>query len=186
MQQNTIKKEEAANQIETLSERIALLHLSYAKTLTEELGEEKGKQLILQAIKRYGKHIGEERRKEIEQQGLEPTPENFSKGETLSIPPFGMHSEIEKEGEKMRAYGCALGKFWRKYGEEELGKLYCYVDAAKYLAYNKDLIQVHDKAIPAGDAHCEFTIRPSSEEERELFKEGEKDLEKLDEYLEES
>lgn len=185
MEEEKIDKKEAAKQIETLSKRIALLHLSYAKTLTEELEEEHGKQLILKAIKRYGKHIGEARREEIEEKGLEPTAENFSQGETLSIPPLGMHSGIEREDDKMKAYGCTMGEFWREMGEEELGKLYCYVDPAKYLGYNEDLIQVHDKAMTAGDEHCEFIVRSSSEEDKERFTE-EKNLEKLDEYLEES
>jgi len=176
-------KEEAAKQIKTVSERIALLHLSYAEILTEELGEERGKQLILKAIKQYGTHIGEARRKEIEEKGLEPNPENFSKGESLSIPPFGMHDKIEREGENMRAHGCALGKLWRKYGQEELGKLYCYVDAAKYLAFNENYVQTHIKAMTKGDDYCEFEVTPATQEQKELFKEDE-DFSKVDGYLE--
>ena len=186
MEKETIEKEEAAKHIKTVSERIALLHLSYAKTLTEELGEEEGKQLILKAIKQYGKHIGEARRKEIEEKGLEPTPENFSEGEALSIPPFGMHSEIEKNGERMRAYGCVLGEFWKKHGEEELDKLYCYVDAAKYLGFNEDYVQTHAKAMTKGDNCCEFEVKPSTEEQKQLFKDDEKDFSNVDEYLESS
>ncbi len=183
MEEETIDKEEAANLIKTLSERIALLHISYAKTLIEELGEEYGKRLILRSIKAYGRYIGEARRKEVEEKGLEPTAENFSEGGSLSIPPFGMHSGIEREGGKMKAYGCAMGKFWRELGEEELGKLYCYVDAAKYLGYNEDLVQVHTKAMTAGDDHCEFEIKESTEEQKELFEADEKDFSKVDEYL---
>lgn len=185
MDEETIEVEEASRWIETLSKRIALLHLSYAKTLTEELGEERGKEISLKAIRRYGKHIGEARREEIEEKGLEPTAENFSKGESLSIPPFGMHSGVERDGEKMKAYGCVMGKFWRDMGEEGLGKLYCYVDPVKYLAYDDSLIQIDTEAMTAGDDHCGFLVRPSSEEEKEKFKE-EKNLEELDEYLKNS
>ncbi len=185
MEKETIGKEEAAEEIETLSKRIALLHLSYAKTLTEELGEERGKQLILKAIKRYGKHIGEARREEIEEKGLEPKMENFSKGESLSIPPFGMHSGVERDEDKMRAYGCVMGEFWRDMGEEELGKLYCYVDPAKYLGYNEDLVQVHTKAMTAGDDCCEFEVEHSTEEQKKLFKDDDEDFSKVDEYLSE-
>jgi len=178
-----IKREEAAEHIKTVSRRIALLHLSYAKTLTEELGEKRGKQLILNAIKRYGRYIGEARREEIEEKGLEPTPENFSEGKALQVPPFGMHSRIEKEGSKMRAYGCTLAGLWNQYDEEELGKLYCYVDAAKYLGFNEDLIQTHSKAMTAGDDQCEFDVQRSTEEQKDLFKNDEKDFSKVDSYL---
>ncbi len=184
MEKETVDKKETSEYIKTVSQRIALLHLSYAKKLTEELGEEKGRELVLEAIKEYGKYIGEARRKEIEEKGLEPTPENFSKGETLSIPPFGMHSRIERDGDKMRAYGCVLGKLWKKYGEEELGKLYCYVDAAKYLGFNGDYVQTHTKAMTVGDECCEFEVKPSTEEQKKLFESDEEDFSKVDEYLE--
>ena len=41
--------EETKREIEITSRRIALLHLSYAKTLIEELGEEKGREMIAKA-----------------------------------------------------------------------------------------------------------------------------------------
>ena len=52
--------EEAEEQVRRVCTRLALLHLSFAKTLVEELGEEKGKHLILKAIKDYGIRIGGE------------------------------------------------------------------------------------------------------------------------------
>ncbi len=186
MEEETIELEEASKHVKTVSRRIALLHLSYAKTLTEELGEEEGKQLVLKAIKRYGKNIGEARREEIKEKNLESTPENFSEGEALSVPPFGMHSKLEKDGDRMRAYGCVLGELWREMDEEELGKLYCYVDAAKYLAFNEDWVQTHTKAMTAGDDHCEFKVEGSTEEQKELFKDDEEDFSEADKYLKRS
>ena len=41
---------DAKEQVEKATRRIALLHLSYAKTIIEELGPEKGERLILKAI----------------------------------------------------------------------------------------------------------------------------------------
>lgn len=185
MEEETIEVEEADRYVKKVSRRIALLHLSYAKTLTEELGEERGKQLVLKAIKRYGEHIGEARREEIEEKDLEPVPENFSEGESLSIPPFGMHSEVERDGDRMKAHGCVMGKLWREKGEEELGELYCYVDAAKYLAFNDDYVQTHTKALTAGDDYCEFEIDRSTEEQKSLFKNDEMDFSNVDKYLKE-
>ncbi len=182
MEKETIDLKEAAEIVENVSKRIALLHLSYAKTITDELGEERGKHLILRAIKDYGKKIGEKRREEIENLGLEPTPENFSKGSSLSIPPFGMHSKIE-EKENLRAYGCVLGKLWKEYGEEELGKLYCYVDAAKYMGFNQDIVQTHTKAMTVGDEFCEFVVTRSTDKQKDKFKDDKADFSEVDEYL---
>ncbi len=183
MRQKKIDIEEAAKEVELVSKRLALLHLAYAKTLTEELGEERGEELVLKSIKRYGRWIGEKRREEIEEKGLEPIPENFSKGNVLRIPKFGMHSELESTGDSMKLFGCTMGKLWREYGEEELGRLYCYVDPAKYLGFNEDHIQVHKKAMPAGDECCEFVVRRSTKKEKELFKSEDEDFSDSDKHL---
>jgi len=55
--------EDAKRQVEIVARRIALLHLAYAKMLVEEFGEEKGRKLILKAIKDYGVRIGEKMRR---------------------------------------------------------------------------------------------------------------------------
>ncbi|MFO8109137.1 MAG: L-2-amino-thiazoline-4-carboxylic acid hydrolase [Thermoplasmata archaeon] len=180
MTEEMIGLKEAAKEVELVSRRVALLHISYAKMLTEEFGEERGRELILKAVKGYGRIIGEKRRKEIEERGMEPVPKNFGKGDVLRIPRFGVHSRLEETEDSMKLYGCAMGKLWREYGEEELGKLYCYVDPAKYMGFNEDFIQVHRKAVPAGGDFCEFVVRPSTEEERELFRSDKKDFSDAD------
>lgn len=169
----TISLDEAKREVEVTSRRLALLHLSYAKTLIEELGEERGRTLIAKAIKNYGIRIGEKTKKDVLDQRLENSPENFSAGESLRIPKFGMHERIETfevEGERrMRAYGCVLAKLWKEYGEEKLGRLYCYVDIAKYMAYNPNYKFMHIKTLPDGDDDCEFAVRPTTEKERKDF-----------------
>lgn len=182
--QESISRDEAKKEVEITSRRIALLHLSYAKTLIEELGEEKGTELIMKAIKDYGIRIGERTRKEVLDQGLEASPENFARGEHFRVPRFGMHEEhkmLEVEGElRIRAYGCVLGKLWKEYEEEKLGRLYCYVDPAKYMAYNPNYKLIHIKALPDGDDCCELTVRPTTEKERKDFSSEEKDWSYID------
>ncbi len=56
----TVALEEAKEQVRRVCVRLGLLHLSFAKTLVEELGEKKGKELVLKVIKDYGIGIGEE------------------------------------------------------------------------------------------------------------------------------
>jgi hypothetical protein len=179
-----ISIEEAKRQVEVTAQRIGLLHLSFAKTLVEELGEERGKQLILKAIKDYGKRCGERVRKGVIAQGLDLIPENYGAGEARDLPKFGMHERIEMiemEGEKrVRAYGCVMAKIWREYGEDRLGRLYCYVDPAKYMAFNPKFKLIHLKALPDGDDYCELIVRPTSEKEREDFSAEDKDWAYID------
>lgn len=168
--------EKAKEQVRRVCVRLGLLHLSFAKTLVEELGEKKGKQLVLKAIKAYGIRIGEEAKANVAAQGLDNDPANFKEG----LPLYGMHDSketVEVEGEtRMRAYGCVMGKVWNELGEGKLGRLYCYVDPAKYMAFNPNFKLSHIKVLPDGDEYCEFAIRPTTEQERKDFADKDKEL----------
>lgn len=181
-EEGTISIEEAKREVKIATQRIGLLHLSFARTLVDEFGEEKGKQLILKAIKDYGNRIGERKRKALADKGLDPTPENSPK--VADLPKFGINegSEvIEVEGEKrIRSYGCAIAKVWEEYGEEKLGRFYCYVDVAKYMAFNPDYKMVHEKALPDGDDCCEFVVKPTSDKEKEDFLDDDKEWSYID------
>jgi len=156
------------------------LHLSFAKTLISELGEKRGKQLILKAIKDYGTRIGEEVKANVTAQGLPNDPANYKE----DLPLYGMHDyieEIEVHGEKrMRAHGCVMGKVWNTLGENELGRLYCYVDPAKYMAFNPNFKLIHVKTLPDGDEYCDLVLRPTTEQEREDFTDKDKDWSYID------
>ena len=84
--------------------------------------------------------------------------------------------ELEIEGEKrIRAFGCVMAQVWKEYGEEKLGRLYCYVDPAKYMAYNPKFKLAHVKALPDGDNYCEFCIRETSQQEQDDFESDDSD-----------
>lgn len=160
----TISVEEARAGIADITKRVALLHMAYARTLVDELGEERGKELIRKAIWEYGTKIGERTRKRVISRGFEPTVENFDKGSDLPSLVFSSET-VEVEGEpRLRSWGCELAKIWQEYGEDELGGLYCLVDPSKMQAYDPDWTMVHIKKIPAGDECCEFAIRPTATE----------------------
>ena len=169
MVEETVTTEDAREQIRKACIRLGLLHIYYAKTLVEELGEERGKQIILKAIKRYGRHIGEEAKRKIYAKGLQNDPANYESG----IPSYGMHDYIEQveiHDEKVsRAHGCVMGRLWRQLGESELGRLYCYVDPAQLMAFNPRFKLYHLKSIPDGDEYCEIVVRPTTEKERKDF-----------------
>ncbi|MBA7501206.1 hypothetical protein ES704_03968 [subsurface metagenome] len=165
----TATLEEAKEQVRRVCTRLGLLHLSFAKTLVEELGEKKGKQLVLKAIKDYGTRIGERVKANATAQGLGNDPENYVE----DLPLYGMYDDIETKelkGEKrIRVYGCVMGKVWNKLREGELGRLYCYVDPAKYMAFNPNFKLIHTKVVTGGDAYCELVVRPTTEQDREDF-----------------
>ncbi len=167
-----IPLEKAKRAVEVTARRLGLLHLAFAKTLVEELGEEKGKQLILKAIKYYATRASERIRESLIAQGLEPTLENYDTAGS-DLPQFGMNTEIEtvevESEQRDRVFGCVMAKVWREEGGDELGRLYCLVDTAKYMAFDPNFKMIHLKVMPDGDDYCEIAVRPTTEKEREDF-----------------
>jgi len=167
----TVPLEEAREQVSRVCRRLALLHLSFAKVLTGELGERRGKQLLLKAIKEYGQGVGRDARARAFAQGLDDSPSNYKE----DLPLYGMNERsetVEVDGERrIRMYGCVMGKVWQSLGENELGRFYCYVDPAKYMGFNPGYKLIHIKSLPDGDEYCEFVLRPTTEQERKDFAE---------------
>ncbi|MGB4208799.1 MAG: L-2-amino-thiazoline-4-carboxylic acid hydrolase [Thermovirgaceae bacterium] len=171
-EKHTVDFDEAKEQVRKVCRRLALLHLAYARTLTSNLGNEEGKKCIVEAIKEYGRMIGEEVRSQIAAQGLENIPDNYKE----DLPSWGMYEKGECrviDGKKhISAYGCVMGKTWIEEGEPELGQLYCLVDPAKYMSFNPKYKLVHKKNILKGDSCCELTVEPTTQDEQIAFLEG--------------
>ncbi|MDP2729018.1 MAG: L-2-amino-thiazoline-4-carboxylic acid hydrolase [Dehalococcoidales bacterium] len=179
-EKKTVPLEEAREQVRKVCARLGLLHIAFARTLINELGEEKGKELVLKAIKGYGIRIGEEAKARAEAEGGDNEPANFKS----DLPLYGMHAgaeTVEVAGEtRRRAYGCVMGEVWNEMGEGELGRLYCYVDPAKYMAFNPGYKLIHTRALPDGDDCCELVVRPTTEQERKDFAEKDRDWSYID------
>jgi hypothetical protein len=154
--------EEAIEQVRVAVSRLALLHLSFSKILVDELGEEKGKDLIIKSVAEYGRRVGERTK-----QGLQ------------DLPKYG----VTEKNEDGRAYNCVLGRIFQEYGEEELGCLYCYVDAAKSMAVDPNRKLIHKTSIACGDEHCTFEWANTTEKEREDFKNNATDWKLVDPRL---
>jgi predicted hydrocarbon binding protein len=154
-----ITKEEAFQQVKSMITRAALIHWAYAKTLIKDLGEKKGKALAKKAIELYGKEVGKRVKERTLARSLPLTRENFQD----DLPDLGWaeREKVEVDREKRsRVYTCHLAKVWQELGVPELGRIYCYVDQAKYEAYNPELQCVHVKNVLDGDAYCELAVRP--------------------------
>ncbi len=90
--------------------------------------------------------------------GLPTLPENFQD----DLPALGWASreKVMVDGEKRaRVHTCYLAEAWKELGGPEIGRLYCFVDQAKYEAYDPDLECVHTKNVLDGDPYCELAVR---------------------------
>ena len=153
-----ISKKEAQAQVQSMITRAALIHYAFTRTLIDELGEEKGKALARKAIRLYGELVGRRVKEKTLAKGLPLIRENFQD----DLPALGWEDRelIEVEGEKRaRVHTCYLARVWKELGAPELGRIYCFVDQAKYDAYNPELECVHTRNVLDGDPYCELAVR---------------------------
>jgi len=172
---DSINREKAEVEIAKAVRRLALLHLAFSETLVKEFGEETGRQLIVKAIRNYGLKIGGKARAQAKENGLPLTTDTYWQVPGEGYPSMGVHdfSELrEIDGrQNIRAKGCLLAKVWKEYGGEKLGRLYCLIDPAQFMAFNEMIKFIHLKAETDGDDCCEFEYRQTTRQERKDFAE---------------
>jgi hypothetical protein len=153
-----ISKDEALSQLKSMITRTALIHYAFTKTIIDELGKAKGKKLVQKAIRLYGEMVGKKVREKTLAKGLPTLAENFQ--DDLPALGWATREKVVVEGEKRaRVHTCYLAEAWKELGVPEIGRLYCFVDQAKYEAYNPELECVHTKNVLDGDPYCELAVR---------------------------
>jgi ribosomal protein L33 len=163
-----IPLEEAVYEVELAITRLALLHLSFAKILLDEFGKKKGTDLVIKSVMEYGKRIAE----------------RLSKGGN-DLPKWGVYSgDVYQDNEgRYVVQGCNLAKAFREYNELDLGRLYCYVDAAKSMSSDPMKKIIHLTCEACGDDRCTFEEVPTTAEERMHFMKRDKGMRLLDPRL---
>jgi hypothetical protein len=156
----TLTAEEAAEDRRALGRRIGRLYLAFAGVLIERLGEERGREAILEAMRDYGRECAEAGR-----QGL------------VDLPKRALHRRTEAaevEGSRrVRTYGCGIAEEFKRQGREELGSLYCYIDALKFMMAVPNIKLYHTRMEPLGDDCCEFEMAIASDQEmRDVLEPG--------------
>lgn len=158
-QQAMMPVAEALQQVLIMSERLAMLHYHFANTLVQELGEERGRELVARAIAAYGREVGERQRQRVTAAGYPPDCDNYKVLPDLPMmawSPDGMPT-VRRNGRELRV--CPLAKYWMERGAESLGRLYCYVDQAKFAAFDPECECRHLKNVLDGDETCEVVAR---------------------------
>jgi hypothetical protein len=158
--EKTVSVEYCTEQVRRMARRTALLHHYFAETLVDALGEERGQELVAEAIRRYGEHCGRSVRAQVEARGLALEPENFGKGRDL--PEVGWEKAEVELAPGVRAEVvtfCPLADVFQEIGGVKFGRLYCHVDQAKQRAFNPAYEFIHAKNVLDGDAFCQFVVR---------------------------
>jgi hypothetical protein len=159
----TIPVSEALQQILITAERIAMLHYHFANTLVSELGEERGKELTRKAIAAYGTEVGERQRLRVTAMGKAASCENYKAAPdlpALAWSPEGM-PRLVRDGKEIAV--CPLAKYWLERGAADLGRLYCYVDQAKFEAFDPTCECRHLANVLDGDDRCTIVAKKTQE-----------------------
>jgi len=160
-----IPKKDALSQLNLALRRVALIYHHFTETLVDELGEDRGMELVRKSIDAYGHHVGEEAKKKAQQKGLPLAPENFEDG--LPMLAWDWEGVVVDGEERTRVHHCPLAKEWMEWGDPKKARGYCHVDQAKIHGFNPDYECVHTKNVLDGDPYCELAIRPVRKEESE-------------------
>jgi len=146
----TILTTECVKNIKQMSFHFANLYYHYTKTINEELGSVKGRQLITEAMKKLAVERAQNLKKKTDELGLKHTLENFMKVTDIPFMAWGGDSVY-----------CPYCETWNKKGVlgRELGLLYYQATYPALLeSYNSELKHMKfAKHVLLGDDHCERT-----------------------------
>ncbi len=162
---NQFSREEAGQQVVLMAKRTALLYQTFAEILMEELGEEKGMEAVARVVKAYGTKCGSMVRKGVEAKGLALSLPNYFSVPDLPKVGWVTDQKTLKEDElEVDILYCPMAEQWQEEGKDELGRLYCWVDQAKFAAYDPDLECTHVKNVFDGDKKCTLSVRKKKQQ----------------------
>jgi len=148
-EKQVLTRDEAEQQVRCMARLFGLMFYHFANLLVEEYGEEEGKTLVREAVKRFGLERGERVRKELINMGLDPVLKNY--GRVLDLPQIGW-------GGPTRETFCPFAEVWIEKGAEDLCKLYCDVDVWKMTGYNPRIGVKRLRWVLEGDEDCKYSM----------------------------
>lgn len=146
----TYTREEAAEQVRKLGRVFGLMFYHFADLLSEEYGEERARELVEEAVKRFGLDRARQVKEKVVAMALEPTLENYHLA--ADLPEIGW-------GGPTRESHCPFAEVWFEKGAADLCKLYCDVDIWKYVGYNPDIEVKRTAWVLEGDRDCRYDIK---------------------------
>lgn len=142
--QNMISKEEATRQVRQMGQMFAALYYYFSKEIIAELGIENGEKLIQRAVWNYGTERGIAHKDKVIEAGFENHPWNYVKISDLPGLGWDVHKvEGTDNPTHMVIEYCPFAEYWKEKGFNQIGRIYCTVDQAKYQAFNEESDFIH-------------------------------------------
>lgn len=134
-----------------MAKLMAELHYFMAKEMIDRLGQEKGKEAVRAAIRKFGKARIENMKEEVQERGLEANAETYAK--VKDMPSISWKSDPDNPCDITY---CPMHDMWQQLGAEDIGALYCEIDSVMYdefgIGFKRPLCKTN------GDKCCRFIV----------------------------
>ena len=141
--------------IEQVKHQAAVL-VPVVRKLQEELGDDKARALIREALAPYARDLGRRISSMSEGTGLQKIAAAgplFAAGDALDIEPV----EQSETTFAMNIRGCRYAEFFRRIGAQDLGELLvCNLDFPMTEGLGDDIRLERSQTIMGGSSHCDF------------------------------
>lgn len=124
-----------------------------ADELIKNLGEEKGKAAVQNAVKNFGEKRVADMSKEASERNLPMIPQTYFK--VRDMPSNGWENDPENP---MAVKECPMFDMWKNFGENgmKIGALYCEIDHILFDGFGFSLDRPRCKT--KGDSVCDFKV----------------------------
>lgn len=166
MAEEMISKTEAASQVRQMGRMMAMLFYHMSRQVTGAVGSEQAKKIIGQAVWALGKERGEAQKTKVLAAGFEHIPQNY--GKLPDLPALGwdvVKAENAENDTHVKITYCPFAEVWQEKDFAEFGRLYCYIDQAKYCGFHPDSEMVTLKNVLEGAPYCEMVCRSKQQED---------------------
>lgn len=149
-----------------MGELMAKLFAIVANEVIEELGEDKGRELIKRGVWKFGLMRGQNIRQAVLDSGNELNLESFNNFSDLPASnAWDATADISDNVLIEQTRYCPYAKAWKELGLENVGKLYCYQDEAVVAGFFDSASFKHTKIFSDNeDGHCESVINIAQKE----------------------
>ncbi len=150
----TVKSTE--DPIVRMAKLLARFHYHMAKEIIDAIGPERGTQVVLAAVEKFGQDRVKEMYVEASERGL-PLDSMETYRKVRDMPGTGWNRDPDDPA--IITY-CPMASAWAEYGGEgnRIGYLYCSIDHVLYCGFGVELER--PRCLALGDERCEFRAKP--------------------------
>lgn len=135
-----------------MAKLMAELYYFMANEMIEELGNEKGKEAIKNAITKFGEARASVMKEEAKERGLELNSDTYAL--VRDMPSISWEKDPQNPCDITY---CPMHDMWEQLNALEIGALYCEIDDVLYRSFNVEYERPLCKT--SGDHCCRFLIK---------------------------